>query len=64
MKKQFLNLGIALNKAEQKEISGGSRGNLFICEITCPSYCHCVDDYNDYCVYSFGPNEGQYCVDL
>jgi len=50
MKKQFLNLGKALNKAEQKEIKGGKIVNeygdglcfidgfwrLFGCDVLCP----------------------------
>jgi len=41
MKKQFLNLGKALNKAEQKQISGGLR---YICGSCSPNYNCCTND--------------------
>jgi len=45
MKKQFLNLGKALNKAEQKSINGG--GAIGICDEfgNCPSGSHCEGGY-------------------
>jgi hypothetical protein len=43
MKKQFLNLGKALNKAEQKQINGGAGcippGSLYSSYETCSSNC-------------------------
>ena len=61
MKKQFLNLGNASSKAEQKEVNGGARPFVFLCEVTCPTYCECAaPPYNDYCVYS----NGEYCAAL
>ena len=41
MKKQLLNLGKGLNKAEQKTINGGV--NLFACHWTS----ECIERYND-----------------
>ncbi len=41
MKKQFLNLGKALNKAEQKQINGGV--------IDCPSECQTALGCSKYC---------------
>lgn len=56
MKKQFLNLGKALNKAEQKEVNGG-RGKLpELCEIVdgvvyvCYPPMHCSMEFPYTCV--------------
>ena len=51
----------SLSKKVQQEINGGSK---FICDVLCPNGCHCINAYNDYCVFSSGPRQGQYCVDL
>ena len=51
----------SLSKKEQQGINGGGK---FICDVLCPNGCHCIDAYNDYCVFSYGPKQGQYCVDL
>ncbi|MCF6181066.1 hypothetical protein [Lutibacter sp.] len=37
MKKQFLNLGKALSKAEQKEINGGNPAPIYCDGKECPS---------------------------
>ncbi|MBL4642627.1 MAG: hypothetical protein JKY44_03440 [Flavobacteriaceae bacterium] len=53
MKKQILNLGKALNKAEQKEINGGYMPRCYDGETCAPGYfCYvplalCITD--DYC---------------
>ncbi len=46
MKKQILNIGNALNKAEQKSINGGAGGGCATkaeCKVHC-RYGECVDD--------------------
>ncbi|QHI38169.1 hypothetical protein IMCC3317_35560 [Kordia antarctica] len=53
----------SLSKKSQQEINGGRRPP-FVCDVICPTYCHCIDAYNDYCVFSSGPKQGQYCTDL
>ena len=59
MKKQFLNLGKALNKAEQKQINGGAGG--------CPTYEECVSNcYNGgYCseLIIGEPTDCWFCLD-
>ena len=62
MLKNISSLGNTLDKAEQKSISGGMIP--FLCDVLCPSYCTCINAYNDYCVFNSGPRAGQYCVDL
>ena len=57
MKKQFLNVGKALSKAEQREISGGVGG--------CPTSEECVSNCNNkgYCS-ELQPSTGcWFCVD-
>ncbi|KAB1159546.1 hypothetical protein F7018_04340 [Tenacibaculum aiptasiae] len=49
MKKSILNIGKALNKAEQKLINGGTGINYAQClnHSDCPSGYRCVDKYNN-----------------
>jgi hypothetical protein len=49
-----------LSKKEQQEINGGI-GRPFLCQVFCPNGCHCINAYNDYCVFSSGPRQGQFC---
>ncbi|TYQ00343.1 hypothetical protein C7447_101955 [Tenacibaculum adriaticum] len=57
MKKQILNLGKALNKAEQKKINGGRPIKCYS-NPNCPPYgccivrgniCEVIDENDDYC---------------
>jgi hypothetical protein len=59
MKKQILNLGKALNKAEQRSINGGQ--GLTCAEIVCPSCTICFQGFeteNAYCI----PDPTQMCM--
>ena len=51
MKKQILNLGKALNKAEQKEINGGV-ARFCVCDSDCGSGNHCCSGR---CYVAYGP---------
>ncbi|MGH1385884.1 hypothetical protein [Kordia sp.] len=51
-----------LSKEVQREINGGMFP--FRCDVLCPNGCHCINAYNDYCVFSSGPRQGDYCVSL
>lgn len=52
----------SLSKKVQREINGGMIP--FICDVLCPNGCHCINAYNDYCVFSSGPRQGQFCHSL
>ena len=49
----------SLSKKAQGEINGGMFP--FLCDVFCPRGCHCINAYNDYCVFSSGPKQGQFC---
>jgi len=51
-----------LSKKVQRKINGGMIP--FICDVLRPPGCHCINAYNDYCVFSNGPRQGQYCLSL
>ncbi|WP_298419022.1 hypothetical protein [uncultured Kordia sp.] len=50
----------SLSKKAQGEINGGMFP--FICNVLCPRGCHCASPpFNDYCLFSSGPKQGQFC---
>ena len=51
-----------LSKKVQQEIGGGIIGRPTVCQVFCPSYCYCASPpFNDYCLFSSGPRQGQFC---
>jgi len=62
MKKQILNVGKALNKAEQKKVNGGGKGRPTCCN---PTFycCNPNPNYNgSNCQFIYAPVPGMCCV--
>ncbi|WP_430410336.1 hypothetical protein [Kordia sp.] len=52
----------SLPKKVQAEISGGGINPRNLCQVFCPNGCHCASPpFNDYCLFSSDPKQGQFC---